>query len=85
MLKIRVSRNDGHITIESKGHAPREVCAAASMMQVACMLGLRDLAKQWPEHIDFEVRSPSNLPDEYFIDSPDLRLMKPKDRREYRR
>lgn len=53
MIRTRLAKTPGVYNIEAIGHARADVCCAASMIMQAAALGLRDLAKQYPEQIEF--------------------------------
>jgi len=44
MIKVRVTRENGVVSIECVGHSAGDVCRSASMIMQAAALGLRDLA-----------------------------------------
>lgn len=54
MIKVRATKYSGLYLLEAKGHARADVCCGAGMIMQAAILGLRDLAKQFPKQISFE-------------------------------
>ena len=57
MIRVRVTRENGIVSIECVGHSAGDVCRGASMIMQAAALGLRDLAKQYPKQIAFDCYS----------------------------
>lgn len=54
MIRARFIKVNGVYEISLAGHAQADVCCGAGMIMQAAMLGLRDLAKQYPKEIMVE-------------------------------
>lgn len=57
MIHVRISKGDGYLRLEMEGHAgagPKGadiVCAAVSAIAETAVMGLAEVARQYPEHV----------------------------------
>lgn len=54
MIRVKAIKANGVFELSAVGHSQDDVCAAAGMIMQSAILGLRDLAKQYPKCISFE-------------------------------
>lgn len=60
MSKINVTviqTPSGYMKIEVEGHAETDICAAVSTAVQSNALFLQELARQYPEHINFKIKN----------------------------
>ncbi|WP_405883662.1 ribosomal-processing cysteine protease Prp [Streptomyces sp. NBC_01384] len=59
MIRIRARLGDGRTSIEVTGHdepaAGGRVCAAVSAITQTALLGLEQVAQQYPDHVSVEI------------------------------
>ena len=54
MIRARLIRSNGALSLTTGGHASAEVCATASLLVHSAAIGLRDLARLFPGEIVFD-------------------------------
>lgn len=74
MIRVRAVKASGLFDLSVAGHSQDDVCCAAGMIMQAAILGLRDLAKQYPKCIAFEAFQNDGWTDA--VDSTDKRKKK---------
>lgn len=59
MIKVRARLGDGHTSIEVVGHDGPAVgglaCAAVSAITQTALLGLEQVAQQYPDHVSVKI------------------------------
>lgn len=59
MIEIRARLGGGHTSIEVSGHdepaAGGRVCAAVSAITQTALLGLEQVAQQYPDHVSIQI------------------------------
>ena len=60
MIGVRAELADGRLLLEVVGHAgvleEGRVCAAVSAITQTALLGLEEIARQYPDHVQFEIK-----------------------------
>ena len=60
MINVRAELADGRMLLTVEGHANHAedgaVCAAVSAVTQTAILGLEEIARQYPSHVCFEIK-----------------------------